>query len=48
LPNKKVAKKLFTGEETADGCGGSDSGEATSDQNRYLATLIKLLHVIFL
>jgi len=43
LPNKKVAKKLFTGEETADG-----SGEATSDQNRYLATLIKLLHVIFL
>jgi len=44
LPNKKVAKKLFTGEETADG---SDSGEATSDQNRYLATLIKLLHVIF-
>jgi len=48
LPNQKVAKKLFTGEETADGSGGSDSGEATSDQNRYLATLIKLLHVIFL
>jgi len=47
-PNKKVAKKIFTGEETADGSGGSDSGAATSDQNRYLSTFIKLLHVIFL
>jgi len=28
LPNQKVAKKLFTGEEIADGSGGSDSGEA--------------------
>jgi len=48
LPNQKVAKKLFTGEETADGSGGSDSGAATFDQNRYLSTFIKLLHVIFL
>jgi len=30
-PNKKVAKKIFTGEETADGSGGSDGGAATSD-----------------
>ncbi|RLN36415.1 geraniol 8-hydroxylase-like [Panicum miliaceum] len=32
-PNKNVAKKLFTGEEGADGSGGNDSGAATSDQN---------------
>uniref|UniRef100_K3Y077 Uncharacterized protein n=1 Tax=Setaria italica TaxID=4555 RepID=K3Y077_SETIT len=32
-PNKKIAKKLFTGEETGDGSGGSGSGAATSDQN---------------
>jgi len=30
-PNKKVAKKIFTGEETADGSGSSDGGAATSD-----------------
>ena len=30
-PNKKVAKKIFTGEETADSRGGSDGGAATSD-----------------
>ncbi|XP_039842995.1 uncharacterized protein LOC120703051 isoform X2 [Panicum virgatum] len=33
-PRKKVAKKLFTGEETADDGGGNDSGAATSSQNR--------------
>ena len=37
-PRKEVAKKLFTGEETADGSGSSDSGAATSSQNRYLAS----------
>ena len=44
-PTKEVAKKLFTGEETTDGSGGSDSGAATSDQNRCLATFIHLLLV---
>jgi hypothetical protein len=30
-PSKEVAEKLFTGEETANGSGGSDSGAATSN-----------------
>ena len=30
-PSKEVAEKLFTGEETANGRGGNDSGAATSN-----------------